>query len=59
MENIKKLLIITLVFSFAVSISSCASNHGYKKGKTKKRGCNCPHFSADVITWEAATKEKV
>lgn len=57
MKNIKKLLFVALIFSFAVSVTSCASNHGYKKGKkTKKRGCNCPHFSADVINWDDAIK---
>ena len=56
MKNIKKLLLVALVFSFAVSVTSCASNRGYKKGKKskKKRGCNCPSFSADVIDWSEA-----
>jgi|GEM_PF-2140824 ABC-type oligopeptide transport system substrate-binding subunit len=58
MKNIKKLLFVALVFSFTVSVTSCASNHGYKKGKKtkKKRGCNCPSFSADVINWDEAVE---
>lgn len=57
MKNIKKLLLVALVFSFIASFTtSCASNKGYKKGRKKKRkkGCNCPSFSADVISWEEA-----
>ncbi len=56
MKNIKKLLIIALVFTFGMSLQSCASNKGYKKGKRKKkkRGCNCPTFTAQVITLEKA-----
>lgn len=62
MKNIKKLLVLTLIFGFTMSLTSCASNKGYKKGKRKKgkRGCNCPSFSADasdqVITWEMAQR---
>ena len=59
MKNIKRLLIVALVFSFTASFTtSCVSNKGYKKGKKKKgkRGCNCPSFSADVINWDNAIK---
>jgi len=56
MKNIKKLLIIALVFTFGMSLQSCASNKGYRKGKTKKkkRGCNCPTFTAEVISLDKA-----
>ena len=58
MKNMKKLLIIALVFTFGMSLQSCASNKGYKKGKTKKkRGCNCPKFTAESISLEAAIIE--
>jgi ABC-type oligopeptide transport system substrate-binding subunit len=57
MKNIKKLLLIALVFSFTATLTTSCSPKGYKKGKkTKKRGCNCPHFSADVINWDDAIK---
>lgn len=60
MKNIKKLLVFTLILGFTISLTSCASNKGYKKGKRKrgKKGCNCPTFSADAInqtiTWKMA-----
>lgn len=60
MKNIKKVFVFALIFGFAASLTSCASNKGYKKGKRKKgkKGCNCPRFSAEAmqqtITWEMA-----
>lgn len=59
MKKIKKLLVFALVIGLMASLTSCASNRGYKKGKKKrKKGCNCPRFSADAmhqtITWEMA-----
>ena len=58
MKHIKKLLVFTLIIGFMASLVSCSSNRGYyKKGKKKrKKGCNCPSFSADAmhqtISWE-------
>jgi hypothetical protein len=59
MKNIKRLAIVALVFTFGMSLQSCASNRGYKKGKTKKkkRGCNCPKFTAEVISLDKAIAE--
>lgn len=60
MRNIKKLLAFAFIIGFMVSFTSCSSNKGYyKKGKKKrKKGCNCPTFSADAmnqtITWKEA-----
>lgn len=56
MKNIKSLLVVALVFTLGMSLQSCASNKGYKKGKTKKkkRGCNCPTFTAETITLDKA-----
>jgi hypothetical protein len=54
---VKSVLIMTLVFTFAANFTSCTASRGgtYKKGKKKrKKGCNCPTFSAQTITLEAA-----
>ena len=60
MKHIKKLLVFTLMIGFVASLTSCTSSKPYyKKGKKKrKKGCNCPSFSADAmhqtISWEKA-----
>lgn len=59
MKNIKKLLVFALLIGFTASSFTSCSPKTYKKGKKKKkRGCNCPSFSADAmnetIAWENA-----